>query len=119
MVTTGYIRTKRPNPRAAPSGHGRFILIYPLYPWYNYNIYIWYVRHFSSVVPWLRHVGGVKCQLFLKHSNHWKRALKMFFKSNGCFQFPEDVCTSTVKESVRSRKWFTTSSHCLGVESAE
>ena len=27
MVTTGYIRTKRPNPRAAPTGHGRFIQI--------------------------------------------------------------------------------------------
>ena len=34
-------------------------------------------------------MGGVKCQPFLKHSNHWKRALKMIFKGSGCFQFPE------------------------------
>ena len=38
-------------------------------------IYIWYVRpHF------VRKVDGVKCQPFLKHSNHWERALKMIFK---------------------------------------
>ena len=36
-----------------------------------------------------------------KHSNHWKRALKMIFKGSGCFQFPE-VVTSTAKESLRS-----------------
>ena len=29
-------------------------------------------------------------------------ALKMIFKENGCFQFPEAVVTSTVKESLRS-----------------
>ena len=39
---------------------------------------------------------------FLKHSNHWKRALKMIFKRSGCFQFPEAVVTSTAKESLRS-----------------
>ena len=38
---------------------------------------------------------------FLKHSNHWKRALKMIFKVSGCFQFPELVVTSTAKESLR------------------
>ena len=38
---------------------------------------------------------------FLKHSNHWKRALKMIFKGSGCFQFPEVVITSTAKESLR------------------
>ena len=38
---------------------------------------------------------------FLKHSNHWKRALKMIFKGSGCFQFPEVVFTSTAKESLR------------------
>ena len=38
---------------------------------------------------------------FLKHSNHWKRALKMIFKGSGCFQFPEVVVTSTAKESLR------------------
>ena len=37
-----------------------------------------------------------------KHSNHWKRALKMIFKGSGCFQFPEVVITSTAKESLRS-----------------
>ena len=58
--------------------------------------------HFSSAVPGLRNVGGVKCQPFLKHSNHWKRALKMIFKGSGCFQFPEAVVTSTVKESLYS-----------------
>ena len=47
-------------------------------------------------------MGGVKCQLFLKHSNHWKRALKMIFKGSGCVQFPEVVVTSTGKESLRS-----------------
>ena len=50
----------------------------------------------------LRNVGGVKCQPFLKHSNHWKWALKMIFKESGCFQFPEAVVTSTAKESLRS-----------------
>ena len=47
-------------------------------------------------------MGGVKCQPFLKHSNHWKWALKMIFKGSGCFQFPEVVVTSTAKESLRS-----------------
>ena len=47
-------------------------------------------------------MGGVKCQPFLKHSNHWKRALKMIFKGSGCFQFPAIVVTSTAKESLHS-----------------
>ena len=47
-------------------------------------------------------MGVVKCQLFLKHSNHRKRALKMIFKGSECFQFPEVVVTSTAKESLRS-----------------
>ena len=47
-------------------------------------------------------MGGVKCQLFLKHGNHWKRALKMILKESGCFQFLEAVVTSTAKESLRS-----------------
>ena len=38
----------------------------------------------------------------LKHSNHWKRALKMIFKGSGCFQFLAVVVTSTAKESLRS-----------------
>ena len=51
--------------------------------------------------PGLHNVGGVKCQPFLqKHSNHWKRALKMAFKGSRCFQFPEAVVTSTAKESL-------------------
>ena len=48
----------------------------------------------------LCNVGGVKCQLLLKHS--WKLALKMIFKGSGCFQFPEAVVTSTAKESLHS-----------------
>ena len=46
-------------------------------------------------------MGGVKCQPFLKHSNHWKRAFEMIFKGSGCFQLPEVVVTSTAKESLR------------------
>ena len=38
----------------------------------------------------------------LKHSNHWKRTLKMIFKGSGCFQFPEAVVISTAKESLHS-----------------
>ena len=73
--------------------------------WKTGYIYI-YIRetHFSSAVLRLRDVGGVKCQLFLKHSNHWKWALKIIFKGSGCFQFPEAVITSTAKESLRSTK---------------
>ena len=37
-----------------------------------------------------------------KHSNYWKRALKMIFKGSGCFQFPEAAVTSTAKENLRS-----------------
>ena len=47
-------------------------------------------------------MGGVKCQPFLKHSNHWKRALKMIFKISGYFKIPEAVVTSTAKESLHS-----------------
>ena len=47
-------------------------------------------------------MGGVKCQPFLKHSNHWKWALKMIFKGSGCFQFHAVVVTSKAKESLRS-----------------
>ena len=44
-------------------------------------IYMWYMRtHFSSVGPELHYVGGVKCQPFLKHSNHWKPTLKCFMR---------------------------------------
>ena len=56
----------------------------------------------SAISKGLRHVGGVKCRPFLKHSNHWKWALKIIFKGSGCFQFPETVVTSTVKESLCS-----------------
>ena len=34
-----------------------------------------------------------------KHSNHWKRALKMIFKGSGSSQFPEAVVTSTGKKA--------------------
>ena len=47
-------------------------------------------------------MGGVKCLPFFKHSNHWKRALKMIFEESGWFQFPEAVVSSTAKESLRS-----------------
>ena len=33
---------------------------------------------------------------------HWKRALNMIFNGSGCFQFPEVIVTSTLKESLRS-----------------
>ena len=56
--------------------------------------------HFSGAVLGLCNVGGVKCQPFLKHSNHWKWVLKMIFKGSGCFQFPEAVVTSTAKGSL-------------------
>ena len=82
-------------------------------------VYMWYVRpHFSSAVPVLRNVGGVKCQPFLKHSNHCKWALKMILKD---FQFPEAVVTSTAKGSLRSieRGSLTSSCYFIGVESAE
>ena len=45
-------------------------------------------------------MGGIKCQTFLKHSNHWKRALKIIFQGSGCFQFPEAVVTSTAKDAL-------------------
>ena len=46
------------------NGNWRYMYIY---------IYIYMVRarHFSSVGPVVRNVGGVKCQLFLKCSNYW------------------------------------------------
>ena len=68
------------------------------------RIYIYrYVRHtLVAAVLGLRNVGGVKCQPFLKNSNHWKRPLKMIFKGSGCFQFSEAVITSIAKESLRS-----------------
>ena len=47
-------------------------------------------------------MGGVKCEPFLKLSNHWKPAIKMIFKGSGCFQFPEAVVTSTAKQNLRS-----------------
>ena len=49
-------------------------------------------------------MGEVKCQPFLKKSNHWKQALKNFFKGSECFLFPEAVVTSAAKESLRSTK---------------
>ena len=48
----------------------------------------------------LHNMGRFKCQPFLTHSNHWKRALNMIFKGSGCFQFPEAVVTSEAKESL-------------------
>ena len=83
-------------------------------------IYIYMVRetHFSSVLLELRHVEGVKCQPFLKHSNHWKRAQK-----SGCFQFPEAVVISQQKKAyalpkVVHYKFSLFRSRKCGVESA-
>ena len=50
----------------------------------------------------LHNVGGVKCQPFLKHSNNWKRALKMIFKEAGAFSYLNLFFTSTAKESLRT-----------------
>ena len=47
-------------------------------------------------------MGVVKCQPFIKHSNHWKRPIKIIFKGSGCFKIPETVVTSTAKKSLRS-----------------
>ena len=47
-------------------------------------------------------MGGVKCQQFLKYSNHWKRALKIIFKIIGYFQFPEAVISSTATTATES-----------------
>ena len=56
---------------------------------------------------------------YFYNSNHWKRAPKMIFKGSECFQFPEAVVTSTVKESLHSTDRFTTSSRCfIGVVTA-
>ena len=86
-------------------------------------VYTYMIRetHFSSVVLGLRNVRGVKCQPFLKHSSHWKWALKMIFKESGCFQFPEAVVSSTAKKKpTLYRTLFTTSSRCsIGVVCAE
>ena len=62
--------------------------------------YIWYVRHTLVARSGLRNVGGVKSQTFLKHCNHWKRALKMIFQGSGCLQFPKAVVTSTAKNAL-------------------
>ena len=43
-------------------------------------------------------MGGVKFQPFLKHSNHWKRVIKMIFTGSGCFQFVKAIVTSKAKE---------------------
>ena len=77
--------------------------------------------HISSTVLGLCNMGGVKCQPFLKHSNHWKRALKLIFKGSGCFQFPEAVVTSTAKKSLLSTERGSLTSSCcfIGVESAK
>ena len=67
-------------------------------------MYIYIVRETS--LYWRGHYV-MWAKLSVSHfynSNHWKRALKIIFKRSGCFQFPEAVVTSTVKESLRSTK---------------
>ena len=69
----------------------------------------------------LCNVGEVNYQPFLKHSNHWKRVLKMIFKESRCFQFPEAVVTSRAKESLCSTERGSIQVSCccfIGVESA-
>ena len=42
-----------------------------------------------------------RAELSVSHfynSDHWKRALKIIFNGSWCFQFPEAVIISTVKE---------------------
>ena len=39
---------------------------------------------------------------YFYNSYHWKRALTIIIKGSVCFQFPEAVVTSTVKENLRS-----------------
>ena len=96
MVTTGYIQTKRPNPRAVPSGHGRFIVISErakrassvmfvfnrdfryvriyiymyIYMWPYVNLYV----HARWNVMW----DELSVDPFLNHSNQLKPTLKMF-----------------------------------------
>ena len=49
----------------------------------------WYrALHFSSTGSIMYKVGGVKCQPFLKLSNHLKRALKMFLLKGKCAPWP-------------------------------
>ena len=55
------------------------------------------------MAPALLNVGEVKFQPFLK-DNNWKRALQFIFKGSVCYQFPEAVVTSIVKQSLRSTK---------------
>ena len=68
----------------------------------------------------LRNLGGIKCQPFPEHSNHWKWPIKMIFNGSGCFQFPKADVTSTSKESLRSTECGSLQVLAvLGVESAE
>ena len=67
-------------------------------------MYVYIVRETSLL--WRRH-DVMWAELSATHfynSNHWKWTQKIIFKGSGCFQFPEAVVTSTVKESLRSTK---------------
>ena len=85
--------------------YGKSTVLYRTFFFLAPTVYIYIeIRetYFSSMVQGLRNVGGVNVQPFLKHSNYWKRTLKMIFKGSGCFQFPKAVVTSTAKDSLRS-----------------
>ena len=58
-------------------------------------------------------------QPFLKHSNHWKRALKIIFKGSVTSSFLKLSLLLQRKKPTLNRTWVTTSSRCfIGVESA-
>ena len=42
----------------------------------------------------LHNIGEVKCQPFLKHSNHWKWSLKRIFKGNRSTIYQTQFTTS-------------------------
>ena len=84
------------------------------------SICIWYVRHTLVGGPGLRNVGGVKCQPFLRHSKHWKRALKMIFKESGCSSFLKLSLLLQRKKAYTLSNVVHRKSRCsIGVESAE
>ena len=82
-------------------------------------IYIWYVRHTLVGGPGLRNVGGVKCQPFLRHSKHWKQALKMIFRESGYSSFLKlSLLLQRKKAYTLSNVVYRKSRCSIGVESA-
>ena len=58
-------------------------------------------------------VGGVKCQPFLKESNHWKVALKIFFMGTSASSFLKLSLLKRRKKAYDIRNALTTSSRCF------